>query len=157
MPVQSFHSQRRSSGMPSSFPLQSGAITVNGVSQSNPVPAGRGLRNFNAAMGRYPADVWNLNNASRNLVEIIANAARDDADGDYPIRIFSIGMGELVQYNLGTRRETSESILMRVANDKDSPDFNPAQREGKYYFARTEADVDAAFQSLQAQIIRLSK
>jgi hypothetical protein len=29
--------------------------------------------------------------------------------------------------------------------------------EGKYYFAQTEADVDAAFQSLQAQIIRLSK
>ena len=157
MPVQSFHSQRRSSGMPSSFPLQSGALTVNGVAQSNPVPAGRGLRNFNAAMGRYPADVWNLNNASRNLVEIIANEARNDADGDYPIRIFSIGMGELVQYNLGTRRETSESILMRVANDRDSPDFNSAQREGKYYFARTEADVDAAFQALQAQIIRLSK
>ena len=157
MPVQSLHSQRRSAGIPNAFPLQEAALTVNGVPQTSPAPAGRGLRNFNAAQGRYPADVWNLNNASRNLVEIIANRARADADGDYPIRIFSIGMGELVRMTLGTRRETSESMLMRVANDRDSPDFNSAQREGKYYFAATEADVDAAFQSLQAQIIRLSK
>ena len=39
----------------------------------------RGLRNQNTTTGRYPADVWNINNAARNLVEIIANAARADA------------------------------------------------------------------------------
>jgi Flp pilus assembly protein TadG len=155
MPATSFHSQRRSTGIPNTFPLQDATLTVNGVAQTAQAPAGRGLRNLTA--GRYPADVWNLNNASRNLVEIIADRARADADGDYPIRIFSIGMGELVRYQLGTRRETSESMLMRVANDRRSPDFNPAQMEGKYYFAQTEADVDAAFQALQAQIIRLSK
>ena len=77
--------------------------------------------------------------------------------GDYPIRIFSIGMGELVRYDLGTLQETSESILKRVANDKTSPDFNGVQLEGKYYYARTEADVGPAFQQLQSQIIRLSK
>ena len=46
---------------------------------------------------------------------------------------------------------------MRVANDKDSPDFNAAQLEGKYYFAATAADVGPAFQALQNEIIRLSK
>ena len=91
--------------------------------------------------GRYPADVCNINNAARNLVEIIANAARSDVAGDYPIRIYTIGMGELVRYNLGTMPETSESILMRIANDVRSPDFNTTQLEGKYYFAQTEADV----------------
>ena len=50
-------------------------------------------------------------------------------------------MGQLVQHLLGSRPETSESVLMRLANDVDSPDFNNTQIEGKYYFAQTEADV----------------
>ena len=40
-----------------------------------------------------------------------------DEDGDQPIRIFSIGMGELVQMLLGARPESSESVLIRIAND----------------------------------------
>jgi len=73
------------------------------------------------------------------------------------IPLYTIGMGELVQYLLGTMPEKPEDILKRIANDKRSPDFNSAQLEGKYYFARTEADVGPAFQALQNQIIRLSK
>jgi hypothetical protein len=59
--------------------------------------------------------------------------------------------------------ESSESILRRMANDSlladgsASPDFNPAQLEGKYYYAQTAADVGPAFQALQNQILRLSK
>ena len=80
-----------------------------------------------------------------------------DATGDYPIRIYAIGMGELVGYNLGPIQEPGHDILKRVANDATSPDFKNAQLEGKYYFAQTEADVGPAFQALQNQIIRLSK
>ena len=68
-----------------------------------------------------------------------------------------IGMGELVRYKLGTRKEMSEEILKRIANDITSPDFNETQLEGKYYFAKTAADVGPAFQALQNQIIRLRK
>jgi Flp pilus assembly protein TadG len=152
LPQQSFHGHRRSAGIPSSFPLQSAGLTVNGVSQSTK----RGLRNLNTSKNRYPADVWNTNNAARNLVEIIANAARTDK-GDYRIRIYTIGMGELVRYKLGTSLEKSEDILMRIANDARSLDFNEDQLEGKYYFAETEADVAPAFQALQSQIVRLTK
>ena len=102
------------------------------------------------------AQVWNINNAARNLVEYIANEARND-DGDYRIRIFTLGMGELVRYDLGTRPEKSEDILKRMANDITSPDYNPDQLEGKYFFAQTADDVAPAFQALQNQIIRLSK
>ena len=66
-------------------------------------------------------------------------------------------MGELVRYNLGTIPEKPESILMRIANDKRSPDYNPNQLEGKYYFAQTQDDVADAFLALQGEIIRLSK
>jgi Flp pilus assembly protein TadG len=153
LPVKSAHTHHRSVGIPTSFPLQTNTLTVNGAPQSSV----RGLRHFNAGAGKYPAQVFNINNAARNLLEIIANAARDDSAGDYPIRIYTIGMGELVRYNLGTMPEKPEEILTRIANDKDSPDFNPQQREGKYYFAATAADVSAAFQALQNEIIRLSK
>jgi len=152
LPLASWHTHHRSAGIPTSFPLQTAALTVGGAAQS----ARRGLRNWNAGAGRYPAEIFNINNAARNLVEIIANAARND-NGDYPIRIYTIGMGELVRYNLGTIPEKSEDILMRLANDSRSPDFNEDQLEGKYYFAQTQADVAAAFDALQNQIVRLSK
>ena len=152
LPVASLHTNQRSAGIPVSFPLQTASLTVNGVPQSST----RGLRDFDAAAKRYPAEVFNINNAARNLVEIIADAARSDV-GDYRIRIYTIGMGQLVPLQLGTRMETSESILKRMANDSTSPDFNSAQLEGKYYYAKTAADVGPAFQALQNQILRLTK
>jgi Flp pilus assembly protein TadG len=151
LPLTSWHAYHRSSGIPTTFPLQTNALTVNGQSQI----LRRGLRQI-AGNGRYPAQVFNINNAARNLVEIISNAARSD-NGDYKIRIYTIGMGELVQYDLGTRPEKSSEILKRMANDKLSPDFNPNQLEGKFYYAQTPDDVAPAFAALQNQIIRLTK
>jgi Flp pilus assembly protein TadG len=153
LPTSSAHTHHRSAGIPVSFPLQSGALKVNGVTQS----AKRGLRNYNSSLGQYPAEVFNIRNAATNLTEIIADAARSDTSGDHRIRIFTIGMGGLVTMNLGTIPETSESVLKRVANDKTSPDYNKDQLEGKYYYARTAADLGPVFQQLQNQIIRLSK
>ena len=139
--------------IPTSFPLQTAALNVNGAPQN----VRRGLRNMNGATGRYPADVFNVNNAARNVLEIIANAARSDAAGDYPIRIYTIGMGALVRYDLGTMPEKPEDILKRISNDRSSPDFNPAQLEGKYFFAEDEGDVGPAFQGIQNQILRLTR
>jgi Flp pilus assembly protein TadG len=153
LPGASLHSFHRSSGIQTSFPFQSSTLRVDGGSQISR----RGLLDWDAAQGKYPAHVRNIRNAATNLTEIIADAARSDMSGDQPIRIFAIGMGYLVQLSLGTRPETSESVLMRLANDVHSPDFNNTQLEGKYYFAKTEADVGPAFQQLQNQIVRLSK
>jgi Flp pilus assembly protein TadG len=153
LPLTSAHTHHRSAGIPTAFPLQSADLRVRGQAQS----AIRGLRQQNVGTGRYPAQIFNINNAARNLLEIIADRVRADADGDYPIRIFTIGMGELVRYNLGTIPERPEEILMRVANDPRSQDFNAAQLEGKYYFAETQDDVADAFLALQNEIIRLSK
>ena len=152
LPLLSFHAHGRA-GTPTAFPLETGALRVNGAPQI----AVRGLRNWDATAGRYPADIWNTNNAARNLVEIIADAARSDNSGDYRLRIYTIGMGELLRYWVGTMPEQPEDILMRVANDIDSIDYNPGQIEGKYYYAATAADVGPAFQELQNQIIRLTR
>ena len=153
LPLASFHSYHRSAGIPTSFPLVSNTVMVDGAAQS----ARRPMRGTPVG-GQYPTQVYNINNAARNLVETIANEARNDSSGDYRIRIFTIGMGNLVRLQLGTRPETSESMLKRIANDRTSPDFIGApQLEGNYYFAETEAHVAAAFQALQNQIIRLTK
>lgn len=153
MPPNSLHTHHRSSGIQTQFPLTDATLKVNGVAQS----VRRPMRDFNVGQNKYPAQIFNINNAARNLVEIIANAARSDNGGDYPIRIYTIGMGELVMYQLGTVPETSASILMRIANDPESSDYKSTQVDGKFYFAQTEADVSAAFGALQNQIIRLSK
>ena len=153
LPAQSWHAHHRSAGIPTSFPLQTNALNVEGMAQSSR----RGLRHFNTLLNRYPAEIFNINNAARNLVEIIANEARSDDDGDYGIRIYTLGMGELVTYLLGTREEPSADILARMANDPDSQDFISGQLEGKYFHAVTPEDMGAAFQGIQNQIIRLSK
>ena len=130
LPPTSLHTHHRSAGIPTSFPLQTQRAEGERRArrpQARPAELQRGA-------GRYPAEVWNINNAARNLVEIIANAARND-NGDYKIRIYTIGMGELVRYNLGTMPEKPEDILKRIANDKTSADFNDDQLEGKYFFA----------------------
>jgi hypothetical protein len=154
MPATTWHTQRASSGIPATFPMQSATLKVNGVAQN----VARGLRHFDVASGKFPAEVWNINNAARNVLEIVADAARNDAGGDYPIRIFTIGMGYLVQDLLGTIPETPESILMRISNDKRSADHQGApQLDGKYFYAATAADVAPAFQGIQNEIVRLSK
>jgi Mg-chelatase subunit ChlD len=152
MPAGSAHTHHRSAGIPTSFPWQSNSLTVDGVSQS----VARGLRNP-VSPGIYPSQLWNVNNAARNLVEIIANEARNDNGGDYRVRIYVVGMGPQLKMNLGTRGELSEDILMRIANDARSPDRNTAQLEGKYFYAETAADVAPAFANIQNQILRLTK
>jgi hypothetical protein len=152
--VMSWHTHHRSSGIQTAFPLVTNALTVNGVAQSTARP----LRHFGLYnAGRYPAEVFNINNAARNLVEIIANEARSDTSGDYKIRIYTIGMGYLVNLPLGTIGEPSSDILKRMANDPKSLDHNGSQLDGEYFPAPTAADVSAAFQGIQNQILRLSK
>lgn len=151
LPLQTWHSHGRA-GTPTAFPLQTSALTVNGRPQSSM----RGLRNQDAKTGRYPADVWNTNNAARNVLEIIANAARSDP-GDTNIRIYTIGMGYLLRDQLGTMPEMPEDILKRIANDSSSLDFNLQQLEGRYFYAPTASAVAPAFQGIQSEIIRLSK
>jgi hypothetical protein len=150
LPLKTWHAHSRSSGIPTAFDLQSASLKVNGLPQNSV----RGLRN--KVGPKFPAEIFNINNAARNVLEIIADAARNDT-GDYKIRIYTVGMSYLVRDLLGTMPEMPEDILKRISNDKRSPDFNSAQLEGKYYFAQTAADVGPAFQGIQNEILRLSK
>jgi len=144
IPLTSFHPNHSSSGIPFTFPLYNASLP------GQRVLIGQGVNG-------YPDHVQNANNAARNLLEIVANAARSDVTGAYPIRIYTLGLGDLLNQNAGTVPETGSSILKRVANDPTSPNFNSTQLAGQYYFAGDPAQLNAAFEAVRNQIIRLSQ
>ena len=144
MPTRSYHPIQVSSGIPTWFNLYDSSLPGQRV-----LIGGTGID--------YPNHVQNANNASRNLAEIIANAARADSSGAKPIRVYTLGLGDLLNQPAGSRPETGASILMRIANDPASPSFNSSQAEGKYYFAGDTSQLATAFEAIRNQIVRLSQ
>lgn len=138
------HHTGTSSGIPSGFPFYDGSLPRQRPMVGSASPNG------------YPNHVQNANNAARNLTEIIADEIRDDTSGKARIRILTLGLGNLLNANQGMASETGASILKRVANDPTSPDFNPTQVEGKYFFAGSASELQSAFEAIRDLIIRLS-
>jgi Flp pilus assembly protein TadG len=132
-----------SSGLPTGFPLYT--------------PGLAGQRALDFVGGVYPNHVKNANNAARNLLEKIAYQARNDSSGAYPIRIYTLGLGNLLFQPQGAVPETGESMLRRIANDPTSPDHINGQKDGKFFFAGSASELNAAFQAIRSLIIRLTQ
>jgi len=145
IPTTSYHPPPyASSGIPPGFTLYDSSL-----------PGQRVLIGLTAS--GYPDHPQNANNAARNLAEIIANAARADSSGAQPIRVYTLGLGDLLNQPGGSVPETGASILMRIANDPASASFNSNQAEGKYYFAGDTSQLASAFEAIRNQIVRLSQ
>jgi len=138
LPTQSFHPSPSSAGMPTQFNLMSSLVGGNR-------PVGT------------LSNVRNVNNAARNLAEIIANEARSDTSGAYRIRIYTLGLGALLTLSGGAASERGDEILKRVANDPSSANFNSTQQPGQYFFAGDPTQLDAAFKAIRSQITRLTQ
>jgi hypothetical protein len=147
LPPQSYHAQHTSGGIPSAFNLYDATL-----------PRQRPLIGQNPD-GSYPSHVQNANNAARNLAEIIANAIRNDTDGSdrRTIRIYTLGLGDLLYAPMGWRQETGADILERIANDPASSDHNTAQLDGQFFFAGDPSQLRAAFQAVHDEIFRLTQ
>src|SRR6266516_2371973 len=89
LPPLSYHVQHKSDHIPLAFKL------------------------YDPALHSQRLIVQNANNAARNLAEIIANAIRNDTDGSdkRTIRIYTLGLGDLLYAGMGSRLETGASIL----------------------------------------------
>jgi hypothetical protein len=164
MPAESTHGgPNHSTTVPLHFPLQSHTLTVDGSPQDAVTVRGMDVTNGNPSgtPAYYEANVHNVNNAARNLVEIIANDARaryaGNTNAPYPIRIYTIGMGPSLKTLYGTRPEYGEDILRRAANDPASPDHISSQLDGRYFYAPNAASVQAAFAELKSELLRLSQ
>ena len=160
MPATSMHKHPSQSGHSDNLP----AADQHADGQRCPAVESLACRRIcgtSRAANKYPTQVWNINNAARNLIEIIANAARDETEAaSTRVRIFTIGMGAAGAAAPGHEgrdvREHPQADRQRP-DANGNPDFNSNQLEGAYYYAETAADVAAAFQALQNQIVRLTK
>lgn len=126
--------------------------------------SGRRALEMEGNSGRIRNNKCNVNKAARNMVENVANAARSGIGND-AITIYTLGLG----YRLRTleippsmcssygNEEQGENILKRLANTKDSDTYNSNQPAGLYVFASDETQLNAAFQTIANQILRLSK
>jgi Flp pilus assembly protein TadG len=116
---------------------------------------------YEGSSGRIRNNKCNVNKAARNMVENVANMARSGV-GNNAVTIYTLGLGERLNSNEITFcgygvDEYGANILKRLANTSDSDTHNPSQPTGKYVFARDASQLDAAFQSIANQILRLSK
>jgi Flp pilus assembly protein TadG len=102
----------------------------------------------------------NVNRAARNMLENVAHAARSESD---PIRIFTIGLGrrlrdlEVTGCDYDKNKESGENILRRLANVEGADTYNNSQKTGMYIYADDASQLNAAFQRVANQILRLSK
>ncbi len=94
----------------------------------------------------------NINRASRNLPEAMANAARNEG-----IYIYTLGLGSHVHDLTGPDNENGESLLKRMANTADSATYNASQPTGVYCWAATENDLMPCFAKLASEIMRITK
>lgn len=96
----------------------------------------------------------NVNNASRNIAEALANYARSQN-----IYVYTIGRGAELLTPQGANGEIGEDILKCMANTPDSLSrcYNPKQPVGVYCRALTTADITPCFTKLASEILRISK
>jgi Flp pilus assembly protein TadG len=145
LPRTSSH-QPTSIGMPSSFFI--GRVLSNELDMAG----------VETADG-FPNTPRNAYAAARNLAKTIADAIRSDTSGSSRIRIYTLGLGDLLEVPMGSpgEQETGSHILRRIANEKGSDDFNSDQLDGRYYFAGDTDQLQASFQSLKDQVVKLTQ
>lgn len=116
---------------------------------------------YEGASGRIKNNRCNVNKAARNMLENIANTARNGI-GTNAVTIYTLGLGSALNSNEITFcgygvNEYGANILKRVANTADSDTHNSSQPTGLYVFAQDASQLDAAFQTIANQILRLTK
>lgn len=106
--------------------------------------------------GRIRVDSWRaVRYAAYNLADNIAQRVRNDTRL-VPI-IFSIGLG-CDPANPGCGAEPIDhELLRRVANDRESPIFDPTKPAGLYVYSPTAAQLDQAFLRVASEILRLAE
>ena len=105
----------------------------------------------------YTNTQCNANKAARNMLENVANTARDQA-----IKVYAIGLGARVNslevnYCAYGSEEYGSNILQRVANASGVDSYNAAQPSGLYIWAENEGELSDAFATIASEILRLSK
>jgi hypothetical protein len=97
----------------------------------------------------------NVNNAARNLMEMMAAKAR--AEG---IFVFALGYGPSLLTKTGAGSgELGQDILKCIANVADGPSrcYDAKQPVGVYCYAATTDDIKPCYAQLASAILRIAK
>jgi len=96
----------------------------------------------------------NIDRASRNLAEAMANKARSEG-----VFVLTLGLGAGLKDVSDYDAETGEDVLKCLANVADGPSrcYNPNLPVGMYCYAATTADLTPCFSRLASAILRISK
>ncbi|CAM2141649.1 Flp pilus assembly protein TadG [Pararobbsia alpina] len=94
----------------------------------------------------------NVNRASRNLLEGMAEQAR--LEGTY---VFTLGYGPYLTQATGPDNEPGANVLKCMANTADSDCYKPSEPVGVYCYAATTADLKPCFSQIASQILRITK
>ena len=136
LPLTSFHTHHRSGGIPTSFPLQSNTLKVDGVAQSRGVACGTATPARGDTPPRSSTSTTRRATSSRSSPTPRAS----DARGDYRSASTRSAWASSCRCQLGTLPEKSESMLMRVANDAERRlDRNPTSSKASTTSRETEA------------------
>lgn len=134
-------------------------VTAGTIFDNKPLSSFNNKRTFSPALGAAnSANRCNLNKAARNMLENIANDARGQK-----ILIFTLGLGDQLNGFEGVtgcsygQAEYGSNILKRVANMSGVDTYNISQPTGSYVYAANATELDAAFNKIASEIIRLSQ
>jgi len=94
--------------------------------------------------------ITSLTTQKNAAINALADASsRILADNTYKPVIYAIGLGGV--------GEAEEELLLRVSNDKDSPIYTTAKREGLYVYASDSGQLNQAFVTIASEILRYNK
>jgi Flp pilus assembly protein TadG len=130
----------------------SGGVPLSSFDNRRTLTTATGATGFPYANNRC-----NVNKAARNMVERIANDARNS-----DIRVYTIGLGnalntlEISFCSYTVSNESGASILRRVANAADSDALNVNQPRGLYCYAADASELNRCFSSIASEILRLT-
>ncbi|CAG4893406.1 vWA domain-containing protein [Paraburkholderia gardini] len=96
----------------------------------------------------------NINRASRNLLEAMAENARANK-----IFVFTLGLGVQLTQPAGPDNELGQDVLKCMANTSDAPArcYNAQQPVGVYCHAATAADLKPCYAQLASAILRIAQ
>ncbi len=98
----------------------------------------------------------NVNKAARNMVENVANQARNQG-----IMVYTVGLGarlnslEVTFCGYGNA-ERGANILRRVANDRSADTHDPSDPIGRYCYAADADELKACFSEIASEVLRLT-
>ena len=148
----SWHTHHRSSGIPTTFPLQT----------QRAEGGRRSRRTRRAACGtrtRQPDDIRPGVQHQQRRAQPRRDHRQRGAQRQrrLPIRIYTIGMGELVRYNLGTMPGEVRGHSQADGQRQDVAGLQPASARGQVLLRADGSRRGAGVSGLQNQILRLSK